>query len=80
MGGVMLNRREFLKLSAMLAAGATIVATSIDTVLAVEYTPEIKNQNVPLYRFHGHAKSGCAFRPELTDSWAGGGAVIPEEF
>ncbi|MEZ5360620.1 MAG: hypothetical protein R3F48_17540 [Candidatus Zixiibacteriota bacterium] len=76
----MLDRREFMILSAILAAGATITLTGVDSVLAIEPIDNRMPKEVPLYRFHGHAKSGCAFRPEITDIWAGGGAVLPEEF
>jgi len=32
----------------------------------------------PLYRLHGHSRSGCAYRPELADIWSGGGAQLPD--
>lgn len=76
----MLDRREFIKISAMLAAGATLSLAGVEKVLAVESVSPEPHIDRPLYRFHGHAKSGCAFRPEITDVWAGGGAVVPEEF
>ena len=71
----MLNRREFLKISAMLAAGAVVTLSSAGEVLAwnEEEPPE-----KPLYRHFGHGKSGCASRPELADLWAGGGASLPD--
>lgn len=74
----MLKRREFLKLSALLAAGAVITVSGVDAVAAITFEPQSAIEHRPLYRFHGHARSGCAFRPELTDMWAGGGAVLPE--
>jgi len=72
----MLNRREFLKLSGALAAGAVITLSSLNEVAAAWSDPPPRP--APLYRFHGHSRSGCAFRPELTDIWAGGGAQLPE--
>ncbi len=71
----MLNRREFLKLSSVLAAGAAISLTSYSEVVGWN------NSRIParpILRHHGHARSGCAFRPELTDIWAGGGAQLPD--
>lgn len=71
----MLNRREFLKLSSMLAAGAVIAVSSPGEVLLWgRHEPP----DTPLFRIHGHARSGCAFRPELVDLWAGGGAQLPD--
>jgi len=71
----MLNRREFLKLSAVLSAGAVIALSSTAQVLAWDKTPpRIK----PILHYRGHSRSGCAFRPELTDIWAGGGAQLPD--
>lgn len=64
----------------MLAAGATLVMTGVESVLAIEPTMNKTPTPPALYRYHGHARSGCAFRPEMTDIWAGGGAVLPEEF
>jgi hypothetical protein len=71
----MLNRREFLKLSSVLAAGAAISLTSFSEVIGRDplYVP-LK----PILHHRGHARSGCAFRPELTDIWAGGGAELPD--
>jgi hypothetical protein len=72
----MLNRRDFLKLSSMLAAGAVVTLSSASEILAWGRAPRnIGRHN--LY-FHGHSKSGCAFRPELVDLWSGGGAQLPD--
>jgi hypothetical protein len=71
----MLNRREFIKLSTVLAAGAVMTLSAAGEVLAWnEETPAER----PIYRMHGHSRSGCAYRPELVDLWAGGGAELPE--
>ena len=75
MGRQMLNRREFLKLSAVLSAGAVIALSSPAQVLAWDQTPPRVR---PILQYHGHSRSGCAFRPELTDIWAGGGAQLPD--
>lgn len=71
----MLNRREFLKLSTVLAAGAVVTLSSAGEVLSWNAEPPIDK---PIYRLHGHSRSGCAFRPELADLWAGGGAQLPD--
>lgn len=71
----MLNRREFLKLSSVLAAGAAISLTSFSEVAGWDKS---RAPDAPILRYHGHARSGCAFRPELTDIWAGGGAQLPD--
>ena len=71
----MLNRREFLKLSSVLAAGAAISLTSFNEIAGWDKS---RIPARPAFHHHGHARSGCAFRPELTDIWAGGGAQLPE--
>lgn len=71
----MLNRREFLKLSTVLAAGAVVSLSTAGRVLAWDHRARTTR---PLYRLHGHNKSGCAFRPELVDLWSGGGADLPD--
>jgi len=71
----MLNRRDFLKLSSLLAAGAVVALSSASEVLAWNAEPPADK---PIYRLHGHSRSGCAFRPELADLWAGGGAQLPD--
>ncbi len=71
----MLNRREFMKLSSILAAGAVVALSSASEVLAWgEKQPSAR----PIYHMHGHSKSGCAYRPELVDLWNGGGAQLPD--
>ena len=70
----MLNRREFLKLSTVLAAGAVVALSSADKVLGWGNHPSER----PIMRHHGHGKSGCSFRPELVDLWTGGGAQLPD--
>ncbi len=72
----MLNRREFLKLSGALAAGAVITLSSLNEVAAAWSDPPPRE--APLYRLHGHSRSGCAYRPELADIWSGGGAQLPD--
>jgi len=71
----MLNRREFLKLSSVLAAGAVVALTPVSEVLSWNAEPPTEK---PVYRIHGHSRSGCAYRPELADLWAGGGAQLPD--
>jgi hypothetical protein len=71
----MLNRRDFLKLSSILAAGAVISISSFSEVAGWDDTRRIDR---PILRLRGDARSGCAFRPELTDIWAGGGAQLPD--
>ena len=74
----MLNRREFIRLSAVLAAGTVMPLSMADSVMAVNTSPPEGNRIRPVFRLHGHKKSGCAFQPELVDIWAGGGAQLPE--
>ena len=71
----MLSRREFLKVTAVLSAGAVISLSGAAQVTAWDQPPP---KAKPVYRYHGHDRSGCAFRPELTDIWAGGGAQLPD--
>jgi hypothetical protein len=71
----MLDRREFLKLSTALAAGAVITLSAAGEVVAWGNVPP---SDKPIFRITGHSKSGCAFRPELVDLWAGGGAQLPD--
>jgi hypothetical protein len=71
----MLNRREFMKLSTVLAAGAVVTLSTTADALTWDRQP---SSSKPLMRLHGHSKSGCAFRPELVDLWAGGGAQLPD--
>jgi len=71
----MLNRREFLKLSTALAAGAVVAISSAGEVLS--WTEKPPSRKV-IYRIHGHSRSGCAYRPEVVDLWAGGGSQLPD--
>ncbi len=79
----MLKRREFLKLSSLLASGAVLALAT--TPSAMEWhdagatgAATTGGSVLPNYHFSGHARSGCSFRPELTDLWAGGGAQLPD--
>ncbi|MEE9443473.1 MAG: hypothetical protein V3V99_12480 [candidate division Zixibacteria bacterium] len=74
----MLKRREFLQLSALLAAGAVVTLSSAGEILAINDELVITGSSRPILRFHGHARSGCSFRPELTDMWHGGGGQLPD--
>jgi hypothetical protein len=74
----MLKRREFLQLSALLAAGAVVTISSAGEILAIDEEPISIDSSRPILRFHGHARSGCSFRPELTDMWQGGGSQLPD--
>lgn len=74
----MLARREFLKLSVMMAAGAVIPLSLVKDAVAVEQAPLAINDAPPIFHLHGHKKSGCAFHPEKVDLWAGGGAQLPD--
>ena len=71
----MLNRREFMKLSTVLAVGAVVTLSTTAEALVWDNQPSAPK---PLLRLHGHSKSGCAFRPELVDLWTGGGAQLPD--
>jgi hypothetical protein len=73
----MLKRREFIRLSTVLAAGAVLPLAAADNIRSFEVLPVRTSAHRPLYRLHGHKKSGCAFCPELVDIWSGGGAVLP---
>lgn len=73
----MLKRREFIKLSTVLAAGAVLPVTAVGKISSCEVSSLRGRARPPLYRLHGHKKSGCAFYPELVDIWSGGGAVLP---
>ncbi len=71
----MLNRRDFLKTSGLLAAGTVLSLTSAAQVMDwVDPLPTAR----PIMRLSGHARSGCAYRPELVDLWAGGGSQLPD--
>ena len=74
----MLKRRDFLKLSGLLAGGAVIALATTPSAMEWSEAGSGKSVAPPIYRFHGHAKSGCSFRPELTDLWSGGGAQLPD--
>ena len=74
----MLARREFIKLSAMLAAGAALPIIPGQEIEAAVIGLTAGRGPRPILRLHGHKKSGCAFHPELTDIWEGGGAELPE--
>ncbi len=78
MGGELLARREFIKLSAILAAGAVLPVLPGDDALCMVSPVEHGHSPKSVFHFRGHKKSGCAFHPELTDIWAGGGAELPE--
>ncbi len=74
----MLDRRHFIQTIALLAAGATISILPAKKLLALAGRPSTALRNLPPMPYRGHKRSGCAFRPELTDLWSGGGAHLPE--
>ena len=74
----MLARREFIKLSAILAAGAVLPVIPGENAECTITTITPSRSSRPILRLHGDKKSGCAFHPELTDIWAGGGAALPD--
>lgn len=74
----MLTRREFIKLTAVLAAGTAVTMSLAGNVPALADTTLPSASRRPLLHHVGHARSGCSFRPELSDMWAGGGAELPE--
>ncbi len=72
----MLKRRDFLKTTAALSIGA-LLPLSLADHLSAEPRPEPAAPR-PFLPHHGHVKSGCAFRPEMAQIWAGGGGALPE--
>ena len=57
-------RRDFLKASSLVMGGMLILREIPSLEDRPEYTGNVKRFK-PTYRFHGHARSGCASRPEL---------------
>ncbi len=76
----MLDRRKFLKFVGITAAGAALSLKGPTSLFAQQMAPETNPPDLPPMYLRGHKRSGCAFRPEMTDIWAGGGAVLPEDF
>ena len=75
----MLNRREFIRLSAVLAAGSLMPAIPFADTHGASGQNIHKAARRPVMHLRGHKKSGCAFHPELTDIWEGGGAQLPAD-
>jgi|WetSurMetagenome_2_1015567.scaffolds.fasta_scaffold223753_2 hypothetical protein len=76
----MLDRRKFLKIVGITAAGAAVSMGSPSSLFAERSAPEARVAELPPMYLRGHKRSGCAFRPEMTDIWAGGGGMLPEDF
>lgn len=74
----MLDRRKFIQAAALLAAGAMMSFLPAKQLLALAGPSGVALRSLPPMPYRGHKRSGCAFRPELTDLWAGGGAHLPE--
>ena len=69
-------RRDFIK-SASLAIGGTLILNNLsfaENLLGpkTDSTPKPK-----AYHFHGHARSGCATRPELAPFLEKGFCMMP---
>ncbi|MDD4051881.1 MAG: twin-arginine translocation signal domain-containing protein [candidate division Zixibacteria bacterium] len=76
----MLTRRNFMKTTAVLSLGAVLPLSMADTILAAAPPPRPATPPRRFLPLQGHKRSGCAFHPEKVDIWAGGGAVVPEDF
>lgn len=76
----MLDRRKFLKIVGITAAGAAVSMGNPTNLFAERSAPPATTPQLPPMYLRGHKRSGCAFRPEITDIWAGGGAGLPEDF
>jgi hypothetical protein len=69
-------RRNFLKAAVMTLAGFLFARRiPLAESIAVEDTP--KKRAARAYHFHGHARSGCASRPELAPFLEKGISNIP---
>lgn len=75
----MLSRRDFLKTTATVTIGAMLPLSLAETILAKAPPPLTAAPRLRPYPLQGHKRSGCAFHPEKTDIWAGGGAIVPED-
>ena len=70
-------RRDFLK-SSSLVFGGLLVISQIPQGLVNEETHPAQSSFIPVYRFNGHARSGCATPPELMPMLECGMVIIPQ--
>ncbi len=71
----MLKRREFIRLSAIIAAGAVLPLEILQKATAAEVQPSPRVRAGGYHHLFGHKKSGCAARPEAIDFFRGGPAL-----
>jgi len=69
-------RRDFIK-SAGLAIGGTLILNNLSFAENL-LGPKTESSPKPrVYHFHGHARSGCATRPELAPFLEKGFCMMP---
>jgi hypothetical protein len=69
-------RRNFLKAAAMTLVGF-LFARRIPLAESIAADEAPKKRSGRIYHFHGHARSGCASRPELAPFLEKGISNIP---
>ena len=60
MGGEMLKRREFMKISTIIAAGAVLPLTVWDKAIASDINQSSRLRPQPPFRLTGDKRTGCA--------------------
>jgi hypothetical protein len=60
MGGEMLKRRDFIKISALMAAGAIIPLTVYDQTIAIVAFPASNTKYRLSYHLTGNKQQGCS--------------------
>jgi len=79
MGGQMLSRRRFVKLSAVVTAGVLCPLPVTRQVFARENQSVPTRRSLPPMHYHGNKRTGCSFSAEMADMWSGGGACLPSD-
>lgn len=69
-------RRDFIK-SAGLAIGGALIINNLSFADKFLEPETVSNPKPRMYHFHGHARSGCATRPELAPFLEKGFCMMP---
>jgi len=69
-------RRDFLKSSSLVFSGLLVIS-QIPQSFVCEDAHAAESSYTPVYRFNGHARSGCATPPELMPMLERGMVIIP---
>jgi len=69
-------RRDFIRVT-FISAGGIYILASIPDAVASDDVRKITHTKTRKLNYHGHRKSGCASRPELSRAFESGFSSLP---